>query len=117
MSVSTTERLRHIRDEIEFIIRTCRGSEKVDVLQDETAQRAVIRSLEIIGEAAKALPDSFRDSHPDIEWRKVAAMRDRLIHGYFTVNWDTVWDVVTVHVPRLEATVRSALDEVTDEPT
>ena len=117
MSVSTAEHLRHMRDEIEFIAKTCAGRDKEDVFHDETVQRAVIRSLEIIGEAAKALPDSFRYSYSNIEWRKVSGMRDRLIHGYFTVNWDTVWDVVTVHLPQLDVTVRSALADMTDEPT
>ncbi len=117
MSVSTIERLRHIRDEIEFINETCSGTEREDVLGDQALRRAVVRSLEIIGEAAKNLPESFRSEHDEIEWKKVCGMRDRLIHGYYTVNLDTVWDVISAHIPQLELVIRSALDELTDELT
>ena len=78
-------------------------------------RRAVVRSLEVIGEAAKNLPEDFREQHSEIEWRKECGIRDRLIHGYFTVNLETVWDVVTSHLHPLESVVRSALNEMVDK--
>ena len=80
---------------------------------DETLKRAVVRSLEIIGEAVKNLPEEFTAAHPRIEWRKMAATRDRLIHGYFSVDFEIVWDVVISKIPALhveiEKLVKSSL--------
>ena len=60
---------------------------------DETPWRAFVRSLEVIGEAVKSLPEEFLESHPEVDWRPIARMRDRLIHGYFGVDYQLVWDV------------------------
>lgn len=73
---------------------------------DTKTQDAVVRNLEILGEAAKGLSDDFMQTHAAFEWRDVARMRDRLIHHYFGVNLDIVGDVITHHVPRLRATLR-----------
>ena len=77
---------------------------------DEMAQDAVVRNLEIIGEAAKQLSDGLRASHPDVPWRAMARMRDRLIHAYFGVDWSLVWETATTEVPRLAARVREVLE-------
>jgi uncharacterized protein with HEPN domain len=70
-----------------------------------------VRSIEIIGEAAKQTPGSLRRQHPEIERRAIAGMRDRLIHGYFGVDYEIVWDVVTNKVPELAETVRQIMNE------
>jgi uncharacterized protein with HEPN domain len=75
---------------------------QAEFLGDETLKRAFVRSLEIIGEATKQIPDDFRAKYRHVEWRAIAGMRDRLIHDYLGVDYDIVWDVVTTKVPVLQ---------------
>lgn len=65
-----------------------------EFLANTEKQDAVVRNLEIIGEAVKNLSAELREKHADVEWAKIAAMRDRLVHHYFGVNWMILWDVV-----------------------
>ena len=71
--------------------------------EDLMAQDAVIRNLEVIGEAAKRVPESFRKRHPDVPWRSLAALRDVLIHQYEGVSIAALWDVIQNHLPPLRA--------------
>lgn len=105
MSRSPKEYLQHILEESNFVISNSQGMDKSSFLVDERSKRAFVRSLEIIGEASKKLPDEFRQSHPQIAWRKMAGMRDKLIHEYFGVDYDVVWDVVINEIPRLYSEV------------
>ena len=63
-------------------------------MKDDILKRACVRSLEVIGEAVKNLPEDFKDEYPELEWKKIAGIRDKLIHHYFGVDWDIVWDVI-----------------------
>ena len=68
-------------------------------LSDSKTYDAVIRNIEIIGEAAKNLSDNAKAQYPDIDWRGLSGMRDKLIHGYFGVNNELVWEVITKELP------------------
>jgi uncharacterized protein with HEPN domain len=70
---------------------------------------AVVRALEIIGEAAKRLPVSLREQYPEIPWRGMAGMRDRIIHGYDTVDLQIVWDVVKQDIPEIRPQIQQIL--------
>ncbi len=97
--------LAHIRDAIERIEAfTSGGSDQF--LADPMVQDAVIRNLEVIGEAVKGLSDDLRSANPEVPWKQIAGMRDVLIHHYFGVKLDTVWQVVIEHLPPLRDRVR-----------
>ncbi|MBN2251883.1 MAG: DUF86 domain-containing protein [Candidatus Altiarchaeota archaeon] len=102
--------LKHILDELDFLVRETEGLEFDDLLADEVLKRAVSRSLEIVGEAAKNISPPMRDSHGEIDWKKIAGLRDKMIHHYFGVNWDIVWDVLKNQAPKLREQVRDVLD-------
>ena len=111
MSLSPPEYLRHILDEIDYVLTHI--PETFDSFaNDETLKRAFIRSIEIVGEASKKLPDEIKSAQPNIEWRKVAGMRDRLIHDYFGVDYTIVWDVVSQKFPALRGNIQALLDSL-----
>jgi uncharacterized protein with HEPN domain len=81
-----------------------------DFKKDEKAKRAFVRSLEIIGGASKNFPKEFRESRPEIPWKMMARMRDRLIHHYFGVDYPVVWDTVISDVPELAEKIEKLIE-------
>ena len=104
------EYLRHILVEASYLLSCSAGLRFENFLADETLRRAVVRSLEIIGEAAKKVPLEFREQHSTIEWRAMPGMRDRLIHDYFGVDYQLVWDVIQNRIPELHDQIAAILE-------
>ncbi len=104
--------LKHILDEIDFLIKETAGKKFEEFIKNEVLKRACSRSLEIIGEAVKNLSPDFKRRFIEIEWKKIAGLRDKMIHGYFGVNWDIVWDVIKNQIPKLKEQVENILDKV-----
>lgn len=77
-----------------------------DFINDPKTQDAIIRNLEVIGEATKQISPELKDNYPYIPWKMIAGTRDRLIHGYFGVNIDIVWEIATIDAPGLEQQIR-----------
>lgn len=102
--------LRDILSAMEAIERFVEGMNFDEFVKDDKTSSAVIRKLEIIGEAARHIPESLREKFPDIPWRGMAGMRDRLIHGYFEVDYQLVWEVVKREIPKLKPRLKQILE-------
>jgi len=106
------EYLKHILDECKYIKSVITPElEKTDFLENETLKRAVIRSLEIIGEATKKISADIKYQWDSILWKNMAGMRDRLIHDYMGVNYSIVWDVVKNKIPELYDQIVSVIEK------
>jgi len=107
--------LSDIREAVHRIEAYVEGVTYADFLQDTKLQDAVIRNLEIVGEATKKLSDELRTAYPDIPWKNMAALRDRLIHHYFGVNLDIVWQIATNDLPKVGEQIGRILENQDDE--
>ena len=110
MLASNLELLRHILDEVDFVLQSTADKTKDEVINDGILCRAVVRSLEIIGEATKKLDEEFKAGHPYVEWKKMARTRDKLIHDYFGVDYDIVWSIITTKLPVLQEFLRGIIN-------
>jgi uncharacterized protein with HEPN domain len=105
-----TERLylADIRDAIDkILVYTSAGREAF--LSDERTQDAVLRNIEIIGEAVRGITEETRSAHTEVPWKEMAGMRNRVIHDYFRVDVDVVWDIVSQDLPPLREKIASLL--------
>ena len=101
--------LQYIVDCMDSIQSYVKGMSKDDFLKNKLVQDAVIRNLEIIGEAAKHIPEDIRGKYPGIEWKKMAGLRDVLIHNYMGVDLDEIQKIVSARLPRLRAALKAIL--------
>ncbi|MFV1965834.1 MAG: DUF86 domain-containing protein [Pirellulaceae bacterium] len=98
------------RKAIEFV----KGTDYEHFLLDDKTAYAVVRALEILGEATKRIPAEIRDRFPEIPWRSMAGIRDKLIHDYVSVNLEVVWKTVTEDLPPLLPQIQRVLDETAE---
>ncbi|HSK14126.1 MAG TPA: HepT-like ribonuclease domain-containing protein [Phnomibacter sp.] len=107
---SDLELVRHILEEIKFCIQSTKNENADSFFKNEILKRAIVRSIEIIGEASKKLDPDFRYEHDHIPWKKMAGMRDVLIHDHMGVDHELVWEVATKHIPELFDDIQALLE-------
>jgi uncharacterized protein with HEPN domain len=78
-------------------------------MQDKKTQDAVLRNLQVMGEATKKLSSQLRDRYPDVPWREIAGMRDKVVHEYLSINYEIVWAVVSLDIPGVFPRIREIL--------
>ena len=110
MFLSQTSYLRHILDEVDYLLRHVATISFEAFLVDETQKRAAVRSFEIIGEATKNLSDDLRLRHPEVAWRRMAGMRDVLTHKYFNVDYMVVWKTSCDDLPTLRTQIEQVIE-------
>jgi uncharacterized protein with HEPN domain len=111
MSKSPIDYLSHIQIECEYIQNALKDDIDFDkFIADETLKRAIVRSLEIMGEAAKQITADVKFRWNNIMWRNIAGMRDKLIHDYMGVNYSIVWDVARNKIPELLGQIKEVID-------
>ena len=111
MSTSLRDFLQHILEECNYILSVSRNLSYEEFLEDETLKRAVTRSIEIIGEAVKKLDNEFRSKYPEVEWKKMAQSRDRIIHHYFGIDYDIIWKITNEKIPFLRDYVEEIIKQ------
>lgn len=113
MSKEPIEYLKHIRDESSYILSVItKDITKDDFINNETLKRAIIRSLEVIGEATKKIPADFKIKWNSINWKNMVGMRDRLIHDYMGINYSIVWDVIKNKIPELHEQIAKVIEKI-----
>ena len=109
MSKNDEIRLRHVLDAAREAVAFTEKRSRDDLDKNRMLSLSLVRLLEVIGEASRGISEEFRTAHPEIAWKKMAGMRDRLIHGYFDVNLDIVWKTVTEDLPPLVIQIEKVL--------
>jgi uncharacterized protein with HEPN domain len=104
--------LKHILDEINFLLKETETLTYEEFISNEVLKRSCTRSFEIIGEAVKNISDELKNKYKDIDWKKIAGMRDKIIHYYFGVNYNIVWQTIKDKLPTLKEKFEIIIKEV-----
>ena len=102
--------LKHIMDAISDIENSVKNLSKGKFKRNKDTRDATVRRIEIIGEAVKNISKELKDKHPEIEWARIAGTRDIMIHAYFSVDLDIVWDIVKKDLPELKKKIKAILE-------
>lgn len=103
--------IKHILDNIEKVETFSKGLTKEMLSKNELKQYAIVRSIEVIGEAVKNIPPSIKNKHSNVPWKNISGTRDILIHHYFGVDLNIVWDIIKKELPKLKQQVKKIKEE------
>ena len=106
-----TTRLGHIFDAISCIEEYVAGVDKVSFISNKMMQDAILRQIEIIGEASNHISEELQEKHPEAPWFEMRAMRNKIVHDYMEINADIIWDTVQNDLPALKPVIKSILGE------
>lgn len=110
MSQNDLTRIRHALNAANKAMEFLKGKTSDDLHKDEMLSLALVRLLEVVGEAAVGVSEEFKNQHPQVPWREMIALRNRLIHGYFDINLDIVWNTIIEDLPPLTSALEKLLD-------
>src|ERR1035437_2029356 len=106
-------RVLHIRDAIERIQKATQRASYLDLSHNDILLRAVVYDIMVIGEASKNVPEDLKTTYSDIPWKNVSGTRDKLVHDYFDIDTDIVWNIITQELPKLKIAI---LDYISKNP-
>jgi uncharacterized protein with HEPN domain len=115
MPRTVLEYLEHIDEEVSYLHQETKHLAYKDFINDQTLIRAFLKSLEIIGEAAKNVPEHFRRKHPEIEWKTIAGIRSKSFYTYFGVDYEIVWSAVQEQILPLKPRIETIIEETDEE--
>ncbi len=101
--------IKHILESIDKIEAFSKNLSKKTLSKNELKQYAIIRAIEVIGESVKNLPDSLKNKYPNVPWKEIAGTRDKMIHHYFGVDLNIVWDIISKEIPKLKEDIKDIL--------
>ncbi|HLD55037.1 MAG TPA: DUF86 domain-containing protein [Candidatus Nanoarchaeia archaeon] len=101
--------IKHILENIDIIEEFSKNSSKQEIFKDKQKQYAIIRAIEIIGEAAKNLPNSFTKKYSEVNWKEIIGTRDKLIHQYFGIDLDIIWSIIKRDIPKLKKEIQGII--------
>lgn len=104
--------LKHILDAIADTESSLKGLSKKKFKENKDVKDATVRRIEIIGEAVKNISKELKDKHPEVEWKKIAGSRDKMIHAYFSVDLDVVWNISKKFMPKLKKQIQQILESL-----
>ncbi|PWS29115.1 hypothetical protein DHW03_04620 [Pedobacter yonginense] len=111
MLLSQVEFLKHILKECEYLLKESELNTYQNFLEDERLSKAICRSLEIIGEASSKIHPDLKEAYSLVSWREMSDLRNRIIHHYFGIDYDIVWDVVITEIPKLKIQILFILED------
>jgi uncharacterized protein with HEPN domain len=112
MLLSQIEFLKHILKECEYLIKESKENDYDNFINDERLSKAICRSLEIIGEASSKINPDLKAAYPLVTWREMSDLRNKIIHHYFGIDYDIVWDVVITDIPELREQILLIIDDI-----
>lgn len=107
--------IEHIMENINDIEKFSRNLEKDDIEKNRLRNKAIIRSIEVIGEAVKNIPSSIKSKYPEVAWKDISGTRDTLIHHYFGIDFDILWNIIKKDIPVLKKQIQKIKEDLKND--